>query len=442
MPKLTLADIIPGSGERRISSFQVDSRQVAAGDLFFALAGAKADGHDYLAQARGRGAIGAVVSNAYKGPDHGLLLLRVDDVLKTLQELANKKFKQIRPEIVCGVTGSIGKTTTKEFLRTLLSMRYKVAASPGNANSQIGLPLAILNGFSGDEGVAVLEMAMTKPGQIRRLIDMAAPDIALITTVQLVHAQAFGSIEEISWAKAEIFSSPQTRLGIIPYDLPAKAEIAKLLPTRTFSTVHPEADFFLKVVEGRLVFCEGAESVVLGNFRLAGGHNKHNLLAALVVARACGLSWPELIDGLPLLELPERRLQRLERNGVTLINDSYNACEASVKSALESLAVLCPGAKRRIAVLGPVPELGKFSEACHKAIGHHALDHLDLLFCLGDACLPIVQEWRSRGRQVEYFEEKKDLSAAVCAVLQPGDVVLLKGANYVQLWTLVEDLLR
>ncbi len=440
MAKLTLADVVSSGGLKPIRSLQVDSRKIGEGDLFFALPGAKVDGHAYLEQVARQGAVGAVVSKTYAGSDYGLSLFGVDDVLHTLQVAAQHFFANRRPEVVCGVTGSVGKTTTKEFLHTFLSQQKKVMVSPGNANSQIGLPLSLFNHLEGDEEVATLEMGMTGVGQISRLVEIAPPDIALITTVQLVHAGSFASIEDIARTKAEIFSSSRTKKGFIPYDLPAKAEISKRIPMETFSTIHPEADFFLEMEGDCAVVSERGERFALGNFCLPGSHNRHNLLAALVVARACGLSWSELAASIPLLALPDRRLQRIEKGGVTLINDSYNACEASVKGALESLASMCPGATRHIAVLGPVPELGRFCEACHEAIGRYALDYLDLLFCLGKECLPMVQEWRAKGREVYYFEDKAALTAVVRELLRPGDLVLLKGKNPTQLWTLVEEL--
>ena len=210
---------------------------------------------------------------------------------------------------------------------------------------------------------------------------------------------------------------------------------------RTFSTVTSKADFFLDEVDEELTVYEEGRAVKLGSFRLPGEHNRHNLLAALAAARLGGLAWEDLVTEIPHLELPERRLQCIERNGVTLVNDSYNACEASVKAALASLAIICPKATRRIAVLGPVPNMGGFSETCHEAIGAYSLDHVDLMFCLGKDCVPIVQKWQDKGRSAEYFEDKKALGVALRDLLIPGDVVLIKGANYTQLWTLVEELL-
>ncbi len=427
---------------RNVASFQVDSRQVGVGDLFFALPGLKSDGHDYLEQVSRQGAVGAVVSTSYTGPDYGLNLVRVDDVLVALQDMARDELLKKRPELVYGVTGSIGKTTTKGFLSTLLSGDQKVVSTPGNANSQIGLPLSIMNHLVDGAGALVLEMGMTDFGQIRRLVEIAPPDIALITTIAHVHAKVFDTLESIVRAKAEIFSSPVTRMGVIPYDLPGKAEVVACGTAMwTFSTVASEADFFLDEVGGELMVYEEGRPCVLGRFCLPGEHNKHNLLAAMAVARLSGVSWESLIARLPMLELPEKRLQRFEKNGVTVISDCYNACEVSIKSVMASLPVLCPNASRRVAVLGPVPDMGRFSESCHEAIGRFSLDHVDLLFCLGADCLPIVREWEVRKRSVHYFEDKQALFSALRDEVRSGDVVLIKGANYTQLWTLVEGLL-
>jgi len=171
-------------------------------------------------------------------------------------------------------------------------------------------------------------------------------------------------------------------------------------------------------------------------------HNRHNLAAALTMARVCGVSWEQCLEGLPLLTLPERRLQKIEKMGVIVINDSYNACEVSIKAALESLPILCPQSRRKIAVLGPVPDLGSFSQACHEAIGRHSLDHADLMFCLGEDCLPIVHIWREKGREARYFTDKSALTTAVRMELREGDAVLLKGRNSLHLWTLAEELFQ
>src|SRR5579883_943967 len=170
---------------------ETDSKNVGQGDLFFALTGAKTDGHRYLADVAAKGAVCAVVSKRYEGPDFGMVLIKVDEVLPALQKMAKKRIAAWDPPIVA-VTGSVGKTTTKEFIATLLFSRFAVGKSPGNANSQVGLAIAVLN-FSGDEEVLVLEMGMTEAGNIANLIQIAPPTISVITKIGMAHAGNFSN---------------------------------------------------------------------------------------------------------------------------------------------------------------------------------------------------------------------------------------------------------
>lgn len=407
---------------RFVSGTAVDSRHVKAGDLFFALPGAKVDGHAYLSDAATRGAVGAVVHAAYEGSDHGMDLIRVPDALEALQTLARKKLQEMKLRIIA-VTGSIGKTTTKDFITTLLSGKYRVAASPGNSNSQIGLPLTILNRVRGDEEIAVFEMGMTAPGQIGKLVSIAPPEVAVVTKVALVHACNFESIEGIAAAKAEIFSHPATRLGIY----------------------HQESDygFALSRTGGcnKLSFSTLDTSVesLLPQLHLPGKHNRHNFLAAVAVARYFGLDWDEIRNRQDLLALPERRLQFIERDGVTFINDAYNASELSMKAALETMPQPHSGG-RRIAVLGGMVELGKFSADCHKAVGLHALGYVDLLFCFGEESKLMEEVWRLAGRQAIWREERSQIVSLLREILKPGDVVLLKGSRSKEVNKVLEEL--
>lgn len=192
MPKKHIKSLADGADcqDFVFNNVCVDSRLISPGDLFVALPGNQTDGHHFLPQAKACGAVAAVVCSSYRGPDFGLPLIAVPDTLKFLQESARKKVKESRSKVVA-VTGSVGKTTTKDFITHLVSQKYRVASTPGNSNSQIGLPLALLNHFEGTEEIVVVEMGMTLPGQIAGLVSIAPPDIAVITSVALVHAAFF-----------------------------------------------------------------------------------------------------------------------------------------------------------------------------------------------------------------------------------------------------------
>jgi UDP-N-acetylmuramoyl-tripeptide--D-alanyl-D-alanine ligase len=410
------------------SGVAVDSRLLRPGDLFFALPGEKADGHAFIGDAAAAGAVGAVVDRAYRGPDFGLPLLAVDDVLCALQTLAKEMLKA-RKSAVVGVTGSLGKTTTKEFIYTLLKKKFQTSSSPGNSNSQIGLPLAVINHTSGDDEMVILEMGMTQRGQISKLIEIAPPDVAVVTTVALVHAENFDSLEQIAEAKGEIFLHPKTKLGIYPLESSGVLAKCGTCQKQSFSTESPQADFSLKAVDHDLWITEkGRTAFMLPMLSVPGVHNRHNFLAAAAVARHFGLSWEEIKEAQSSLALPERRLQMVEKEGVLFVNDAYNASEQSMKAALDAFPEPKPGG-RKIAFFGGIVELGKFSEGCHRAVGKYSLDKADKMFCFGTDCLPIFEEWKAAGHSVVWAQDRDELAVALKNELQPGDVVLLKGSR-------------
>lgn len=447
MQKRTLAEVLnlmeessSGNEQKAIAGFAVDSRLLNADELFFALPGSKSDGHSHLGDVAKKGAAAAVVSRSYKGENYGLLLIQVDDPLKSLQTIARNVLKSRKSKVVA-VTGSLGKTTTKEFLHILLKERYQVTASPGNSNSQIGLPLTILNHTTGQEEILILEMAMTESGQIAKLCDIAPPDIAIITKVALVHAGNFESLASIADAKAEIFSHPKTSLGVLARDLPNYEDILRrtAFPKLSFSTDNSAADYFLDESEGYPRIYYRDNSAACPPIELPGKHNRHNLLAAIVVAKELGLSWNEINRAIPKLSLPERRLQHIEKQGVLFINDSYNAAEESVKASLNVLPNPENGGKR-IFVLGEMPGLGKFSEGCHRAVGEAALQSVDSMICIGEACKPLVECWKQAKRPVILCSSLEEVVANLKKQMQPGDIVLLKGANYTNLWKVLTEI--
>ena len=424
-----------------ILGYCIDSRLLKPGELFFALKGEQVDGHDYLHDVQKQGAIAAVVSKDYQGHVEGLCVLVVEDPLHALQELARTALLR-RPTRIVAITGSIGKTSTKEFTKTLLATNYRIAVSPGNSNSQVGVPLAILNHTTGEEEVLILEMGLTAPGHLARLVQIAPPEVAVITTVALVHACNFESIEDIAWAKAEIFSHSQTRLGILHHDISNFTDICHMGTCHklSFSTTSQLADYGMDfsgspIIQTRLE----KQTVSLEALPVPGKHNVHNLLAAIAVARHFNIGWEEIKQAIPSLVLPERRLQFVRHRDALFLNDSYNASELSVKSALETLPQP-EGDGRKIAVLGSMLELGKFSQDCHQRVGEFALKHVERMYCLGYECLPIYDIWKKAGRSVHFFKDRADLVACLRQDLRTTDVVLLKGSRAKELWKVLEEL--
>lgn len=446
MHKLNLQEVahLMGANYTQNTAFSgvsVDSRMHHPDNLFFALAGVKTDGHHYLQEISSKGAVAAVVKDDYQGPDYGLTLLRVADPLEALQNLGKKILQRSKSRIVA-VTGSVGKTTTKDFITTLLKEKFNVASTPGNSNSQIGVPLAILNHMNGQEDIIVIEMGMTHPGNIRKLVDIAPPECAVITSVALVHACNFNSLEDIAKAKAEILTHPLTKVGIINRDIVNFTEISKIGSSKKISfadssssadyTVHPhEADQLIINFQGSVY--------KLGSFPIPGKHNQTNFLAAVACARYFGMSWDEIAVGMSKLVLPALRWQTIKKDGVLFINDAYNASPIAVEAALENIPTPQAGG-RKIAVLADMLELGQFSEKSHREIGHYALNFVDLMFCYGTESRYILDCWQKAERPVQWFSERVELARALQNHLRAGDVVLIKGSRGTQISKLLDEL--
>ncbi|MFA6915719.1 MAG: UDP-N-acetylmuramoyl-tripeptide--D-alanyl-D-alanine ligase [Parachlamydiales bacterium] len=419
-----------------------DSRLVQAGNLFVAMKGAQTDGHQFLKEVSEKGAVAAIVHDDYSGPHYGLTLIFVHDPLDTLQQLARDLLARQHSRVIA-ITGSLGKTTTKEFLFTLLNGKYKVLRTPGNNNSQIGLPLALLNGLEGDEQVVICEMGMTHAGNIAKLVKIAPPYLGIITCVEPVHACNFSGIEGISQAKAEIFSHSLTSFGLLDSSVEGLKKLHQHHKPKifTFSKENKHADFIFDIYPDGTLAIKGVNGVAaeFPPMHLPAKHNGYNFLIAAVAAYLIGMSWTEIAQRQPLLTLPERRLQFIEKKGILFVNDSYNASMVAVKAALDALPV--PKKQgRTIAALGEMLELGDLTEKHHRAVGEHALTTVDEIFCLGEGCKPIEDVWKVNKKPCHLFIERNELIDALRKTVQPGDVVLVKGSRLKQMWKVIEEI--
>ncbi|KAF3361494.1 UDP-N-acetylmuramoyl-tripeptide--D-alanyl-D- alanine ligase [Chlamydiales bacterium STE3] len=405
-----------------ICGFSVDARTIQQGQVFFAIPGERVDGHQFVQEALAKGAACAVVEKSYPGDGP---LIRVDHVLRSLQQIV-KALLSLRKTKIIGITGSVGKTSTKEFLSVLLEKNFVVGKSAGNQNSQIGLPLTILNDSSGDEELLILEMGMTQPGQIASLTEIAPPTIALITQVALVHAANFPSIDAILQAKLEIFNHPKTQITIGPYEWKRG--------THLFSLDHHEADYFF---DGTHLYEAGR---MLGALQMpiSGKHYQQNILSAIAVACQLGLEFQEIQERLKFLKLFQQRFETKLKKGVIFIDDSYNASAIAVKAALSSLPTPRQG-RFKFAVLGSMLELGKFSAQCHIDVAEEALKTVDYLFCYGEECLPMIDAWHKHGREAHYFDSHQHLISELRKQASEGDIVLVKGSYGNAMWKVIEE---
>lgn len=415
-----------------ISDFQVDSRRIGPKSLFFALPGAKVHGHRFLNQVAKQGGFGAVIEKGYEGDLFGLKIFEVDDVLQSLQSLAQQLLAS-RSSKVLGITGSLGKTTTKEFAATILSEQFSVAKTYANYNTQIGLPLTILNA-KGNEDLTVLEMAMTEKGHIKRLTEIAPPDIAVITKVDWVHAENFtDGIEGIKSAKAEIFSSPKTKVKILPYELSNLVDGPKI----TFSICNQQADFFLSQTNGKYYVDERGIRVACVEFPFLEKQFIEDAFIAMVLARQCNMSFDTIAQGVMKLIPPKMRFEKLELLGATFINDTYNAGPLAICTAMDNLPPAQKG-RRCIAVLGEMSHLGKFSEKVHTDVAKHALEKVDEVICIGERATPICNVFSEAKKPASLYKSLHQASQKLRKVIMPGDVVLVKGSRHLNLENIFE----
>ena len=374
---------------RPLSAIVIDSREAEPGSLFVALPGEHTDGHNFVAHAFSRGALVALVSRPVDGPyltldarlpdqelsvqpgEHVCIL--VDDTQVALQQIAAAWRTRFAPRVI-GVTGSVGKTTTKEIIAAVLGQRYVTLKSPGNLNNEIGLPLTVLQMEERHERV-VLEMGMYDVGEIAQLCRIARPHVGVITNVGPVHLERLGTVERVAQAKAELVQAlPADGVAVLNADDPMVSAMAAQTRARVFRYgLLPDADLWADDIAG-----EGLEGIrfrfhyqgdlVHVRVPLLGRHSVHTALRATAVGLIEGLSWDEIVPGLQNVETQLRLMVVRAVNGATLLDDTYNASPASTLAALNLLADLAIGHGRRIAVLGDMLELGSYEEEGHRIV--------------------------------------------------------------------------
>jgi len=421
---------VPSDVDAQVAGYQIDSRRVGPGDLFFALKGGKTDGHLHLEEVRARGGLGAVVNKGYEGADFGLILLKVDDVVLALQMLARSLMEDCGSEIIA-VTGSVGKTTTKDFIATLLEGKYKVGKTYLNYNTKLTVPITLLNRI-GDEEVLVVELGMTEPGDIGKLIPLVAPDIAVLTKVAHAHKGNFErGILDIAKYKAEIFSHPKTKKCIFDHALYEYPEAFSQISGEkvSFSMSDRTADYFLSpefFVDER-----GVRAYQFDPLHKQ-PHLLHNFLAAVTVARQMKMEWDQIKNQTLQLKLPKMRFEQMEKEGILFINDAYNANPDSMKAALSSIPEPKEGGKK-VAVLGMMVDMGADHDLVHREMGRFAQKYVDHLLVIGKEASPLYEAFQEAQKPAEQYYDFSSLAERVKSLTCPGDVVLVKASRCVEM---------
>ncbi|MDP2728191.1 MAG: UDP-N-acetylmuramoyl-tripeptide--D-alanyl-D-alanine ligase [Dehalococcoidia bacterium] len=434
---------LSGPGEDSFSSVVTDSRRARPGCLFVALKGQRADGHNFASQALAQGARGLLLEKPVDldpaAPRPTTFL--VDNTLNALQRLATY-WREKHEARVVGVTGSVGKSSTKELIASVLSVRYQVLKSEGNLNTEVGLPLVLLNLDDTTQQV-VLEMGMYGPGEIRQLCQIARPQVGVITNVGHSHLERLGTLEAIAQAKAELVEAlPEEGVAILNGDDPLVRAMAAGSRARVLLYGLDHAlDLWAEDVESRGL--EGVsfllryeQSKVTVRVRLLGRHSVHTALAAAAVGLVEGLTWEEIGAGLEKAQ-EFRLLPTPGLRGSLIIDDTYNASPSSTLAALDLLKEL---QGRRIAVLGDMRELGLYEVEGHLRVGRRAAQVVDLLLVVGEMAALAGKEAEAAGTRVIFASSREEASAKLLSILQSGDVVLVKGSRAMEMEEIVERL--
>ncbi len=439
----------------RVAGVSIDSRTVRSGELFVAIHGPRHDGHDHVAGALEQGALAAVVAYALVSRYPGWIADRCITVLDTFEalKLLARRVREAWPGKIAGVTGSVGKTTTKEILAALLGTKLRVLKSEGNFNNEYGLPLTL---FRLDEThqAAVLEMGMSRSGELARLAEIARPDVGIVTRVAPAHLEFFSSVDEIALAKRELIeglNGPDS-VAVLNADDPRVAAFADHAPGRvlTYGIERP-ADYRAEDIEDRGAL-GSAFTLVAGGKRtrlelaLAGRHVISNALACLAAASVWEIGVAEAQSAFRSLRAPAMRGELLRfSNGSALINDSYNSSPAALQ-AMTALLAATPNYRRRILAVGEMRELGTTSPQLHYEAGQYAAQtkKIDWILAVAGNATHILDGAIAAGfpkHQTRFFRTSEEAAKFAQTFIEPGDLMLVKGSRGVQMERIVDTLI-
>lgn len=448
--RFTRGKLVSESVDSVISAVSIDTRTIERGDLFVAIRGPHRDGHDYVARAIESGAAGIVVSQSIEIAGSAFQV-RVQDTTRALQDLAQVVRERAGIRVVA-ITGSMGKTTTKEAAAAAMGKGRRVLKTKGNLNNLYGLPLTLLElGEAGEEDIAVVEMGMSEPGEIARLTEIAKPDVGVLTNVAEVHLEFFDSLSEIADAKGELLLGlAGDAVAVVNADDPlVLAQARKFAGRHIRFGLSPSTDLRARQIRStpaglRFRAEEGERSVEVTS-SLHGRHNVYNLLAGLAAARALDVPLEEAASGLASLSPPRHRGERIALpGGILLIDETYNSNPRALICALDALVIHEEedDVGRRVAVVGDMLELGARASELHREVGRHAATlELGLMVGVGPLGREIVAGARVAGMAEARLAICDDAAAAGRLLEQnlvEGDVVLVKGSRGVGLDETIE----
>ncbi len=454
--KATGGRLLQGGRDLFFRGISTDSRTIGEGELYIALAGPRFDGHHYALEALDKKAAGVVVEEGKARDIHwnghqSRAIILVEDTLRALGNLARERRRRY-PVPVVALTGSNGKTTTKEMISACLETKFPVLKNRGNWNNLVGLPLTLLR-LTEKERVVVLEMGMNVPGEIRRLTEIAEPDVGLITNIERVHLEGLGSLDRLKEEKGELFLRMK-RDGtiVVNRDDPRVLDLAKRFEGHqiTFGIREPSdvtaREIHLRGTRGtsfKLVF-EGEETEM--TLPLLGRHFVPDALSAIAIAALFGIELGVVKEVLEHFRPTPMRMEILSLgNGSALINDAYNANPRSMESALETLAEV-KGGGRAIAVLGDMLELGDYAEEAHVQAGRRVGElSIDLLLALGEWAPVVVESAIRHGMEPErarVVESHGEAVAFLKRAFQEGDWILIKGSRRMAMEKIVEGFIE
>ena len=443
----------------KINKIVIDSREAKPESLFVTIVGSKSDAHNYLPQVYEAGCRVCIVSREDIELIEGMVYLKADNAVTVAQELAKYYRDEIRIPIV-GITGSVGKTTTREIVAAALSAQKKVFKTPANFNSQIGVPITVLD-ITNDYDIAVLELGMSEFGEMNKIAQIARPDVGIITNVGTAHIENLKSRENIRDEKLHIQDGMKKGSFIL---LNAQDEMlvdTKCSPDINVNYYGIEDEIKIKNLEHeKLSYAKNIKlSNGLANFEAfimgervevsLGVHGKHqvlNALTALWTVKHFGVDLKPAAKSISEFKGFKHRQQIFIKNNITIIDDTYNASPDSMKAAINILKEI-DSSKRKIAVLGDMKELGEFENELHYEIGEYLanLDDIDYLICFGELSKNYARAWKMKSKEKCFIfqnDEREKLLTFINDLLKAEDIVLFKGSNSMKLWEIIEGITR